>query len=160
MKIITVNSCSFYLLFSAFINMNCSGSKRNKDNSTDFTGKNWKLVTLSVKPAVDWDLDGKLDTDILKFVDECERDDLKHFKADHSMIQYPGNIKCDEDDPQPVTGSWAYDANQQTLTLNEQDTITTYKLMNVTPDRLTLLYDFEKTNGEAHQMTAVYEVIP
>ncbi|MCH5686572.1 hypothetical protein LWM68_21335 [Niabella sp. W65] len=75
-----------YLLFvlaamAALIAVTCTDRGTAASTSTSFRDKSWKLVKLTVTPAIDWDLNGAADRDIFTLLDDCEQDDPLNLKT-------------------------------------------------------------------------------
>ncbi|WP_316813788.1 lipocalin family protein [Pedobacter heparinus] len=155
-----VNPLFFYLLIMAvtMLTLACSPSGANDSKqSGSFTNKSWKLYSLSVAPAIDWDLDGKKETDILATMEGCEKDDLLLLRNDSTIVRNAGKLKCDEDDEQEKhTGSWTYDKASKKLTLNEDNDAQVLTVVESSGSRLVVTYNWKATNGTSHQMTAIY----
>ena len=154
-----------YLLFvlaamAALIAVTCTDRGTAAFTSTSFRDKSWKLVKLTVTPAIDWDLNGAPDRDIFTLLDDCEQDDLIEFKNDHSVVRNQGPLQCDDDTLEKITGKWKYDTAQQAIVVTEDQKPTVFKIVEATAQSLTLHYPFESTGGQLHYMTAVYEATP
>lgn len=50
-------------------------------------------------------------------IEDCSKDDTYTFKADKSLVFDEGATKCNDADPQSSTGTWAFSADETTLTL-------------------------------------------
>lgn len=90
------------------------------DNSPAFVGKKWKMVSFTLDNPIDFDGDGKLDSDLTTFLDDCHKDDLVVFEADGKVMGDNGQQRCD-DDEQTVeqTNTWSFDSASQTLSLKD-----------------------------------------
>jgi hypothetical protein len=155
-----VDPLFFYLLIMvvAMLPLACTPSGANDGKqSSSFTNKSWKLYSLSVAPAIDWDLDGKKETDILAKMEDCEKDNLLLLRNDNTILRNAGKLKCDEDDEQEKkTGSWSYDKASKKLTLKEDNDAQELTVAESSGKRLVVTYTWKATNGISHQMTAVY----
>jgi hypothetical protein len=112
------------LMLTAFVlSIIVTGCKKDKeevlpDGSTSFTDKTWKVDAMTINPAIDWDLDGTPDTDILGLMEECDQDDLITLRKDGKTITNYGKTKCDPSEPnEEPTGSWTFDADSKKMTL-------------------------------------------
>src|SRR5919202_231454 len=96
------------------------GSSPTPDNSPAFVGKKWKMVSFTLDNPIDFDGDGKLDSDLTAFLDECHKDDSVVFEADGKVMGDNGQQRCEADE-QAVeqTNTWSFDAAKQVLSLND-----------------------------------------
>jgi len=123
----------------------------------NFTNKPWRLKTFSVSPAIDWDLDGKVETDILSKLEDCERDDLLIFRKDGIVFKDTGKKLCeDEDAGKREDGTWTYDAAGKRLILKQYDKSQVCKIVESSANRLVLTYQWKTPKGKLHEITAVY----
>lgn len=87
--------------------------------SSPFGNKYWIIESSTIEPALDLDLDGKPDTDILKITPACEKDDARLFRADGIIITNRGKVSCEEDEEtEEETGEWTYEASSKKLTMH------------------------------------------
>ena len=129
--------------------------------SLPFTDKYWKLEALTVSPAIDWDLDGKPDSNILPLLDECERDDRMLLRKDGRMMGDQGEDACDEEEERVYErGKWHYSAAEKTLSLDEYGKKQVCQVVESSANKLVLQYPFKATNGKSHTMRAVYVFKP
>ncbi|HKH62423.1 MAG TPA: lipocalin family protein [Flavitalea sp.] len=84
------------------------------------TGK-WRTIAQTVSPAVDWDGDGDLDTDLQIITDACIKDDYAIFRTDGSVEENEGPSKCDAADPQSEILTWSLKNNDMTLVVDGED---------------------------------------
>ena len=77
----------------------CLISFTTAHQSPSFTGKFWKPVTMTVSPAIDLDLDGKPDTDLLANLEECDQDDAEMYKSNGKTIKHGGTGRFDDSWP-------------------------------------------------------------
>ncbi|ADQ18012.1 lipocalin family protein [Leadbetterella byssophila] len=90
--------------------------------SSPFGNKYWIIESSTIQPALDLDLDGKPDTDILKITPACEKDDALLFRADGTILTHRGKVKCEDDEEtEEETGEWTYDASSKKFTLHYFD---------------------------------------
>lgn len=124
---------------------------------TNFTDRPWKVKTLSALPAIDWDLDGKVETDILSKLEDCQRDDLLILARNGAVLRDAGKRLCEDEDPgKRETGSWTYDAATKRLTVKEDDRPQVYRVVENTTGKLVLVYQWKTPKGKFHEITAVY----
>lgn len=147
-------------MLSVALYISCQASEENKTKKfTSFTNKSWRLQALYVAPAVDWDLDGKKETDILAVLEDCEKDDLLILRSDKVVVRNAGKIKCDEeDDQEKQTGVWSFNQGSKKLVLKEAGQAQELTIVEVNDNRLVLSYNWNATSGKAHKITAIYVV--
>lgn len=155
----------FLLTIVSFtFNMSCGSSGENRDeqpikSSASFLNKPWQLKELSVNPSIDWDLDGKNDTDIFKFIDECEMDDSFLLRNDNVVVRNFGKIKCDDEEAeQTETGTWTNDKTSNKIVLKEEGKDQELTVVESSKNQLVLTYKWSATSGKEHTMTAVYNI--
>jgi hypothetical protein len=157
---INVDPLFIYLLImmAVLLPLACTPLAANDSKQpASFTNRSWKLQSLTVAPAVDWNLDGKKETDILATMENCEKDDLLLLRNDNTILRNAGKLKCDEDDEQEKkTGSWSYDKASKRLTITEDNDTQVLTVVESSSNRLVVTFTWKATNGTPHKMTAVY----
>lgn len=81
-------------------------------------GKNLRLTALTFDPAVDIDGDGKVDSDLLKFMPACALDNTINFDKSGKLSGSEGANVCPGDDDNPVSieaSTWTYDPATRVL---------------------------------------------
>ncbi|PKP18045.1 MAG: hypothetical protein CVU05_14400 [Bacteroidetes bacterium HGW-Bacteroidetes-21] len=82
------------------------------------TAHAWKLSAFSVTPAIDWDGNGYMVTDIWTNMNQCKRDDIMRFFNDGSYERNEGDSMCHEFDLQIFqVGTWSFKGNNDSLVL-------------------------------------------
>ncbi|WP_162796029.1 hypothetical protein [Pedobacter nanyangensis] len=123
----------------------------------NFADKPWRLKTFTAAPAIDWDMDGKVETDIFSKIEDCEKDDLLILRKGGTVIRDTGNKLCeDQDAGKQEAGTWAYDAAAKRLTLTENGRSQAYTVAEASAGKLVLVYKWKTTKGKSHEITAVY----
>jgi len=79
-------------------------------NTEKLTGKNFKLTALTVDPA----LLGV--TDFYSQYDDCQKDDLYRFDTPNIYKEDEGATKCNTNDAQTKTGTWAWNTDETIIT--------------------------------------------
>lgn len=83
----------------------------------------WEVVSLSISPAVDVDMDGNADTDLRFLIPPCEKDDTHRYQNDGTIITNRGKIKCEDDEEKiEEVGTWTYDKNTKKLIIDKYET--------------------------------------
>lgn len=75
--------------------------------------KNWMLSALTTNPART--IQGKQVTNLFPHVDECTLDDVLHFAKPNVYRFEEGETKCDDNDAQSLTGTWAFREDETIL---------------------------------------------
>lgn len=155
-KTVFAGAVALALLFSGA----CQAPASTLKQSESFTDKNWQMKGLTIAPEIDWNLDGIPDTDIFPLLDACEQDDGFLFQRDNQVIRVFGDELCDEESSDEA-GRWSYSDTDRKLTIIEgEDDIQEFKVLESSANRLILLYRFQSTDEQWHDMTAVYTLRP
>ena len=80
------------------------------DVATSLQNKNWKLVALTVSPAINGITDA-----YNNYLEDCERDNLFTFNINNAFVLNEGATKCDPADPQTQNGTWNYNSTSKML---------------------------------------------
>jgi hypothetical protein len=113
------------------------GCTKEKSRTEQLTAGPWRLESIEVSPAYDIDGDGDLDTN--EPLDSCDLDDEMVFSADGSFfVDY--RTLCLPGDPDTVTGIWAFDEAETSLSLTYGMLPVTYtfSVFALTEERLSL----------------------
>ncbi|SFD88349.1 hypothetical protein [Spirosoma endophyticum] len=89
------------------------------DNNLIFVGKNLRMTSFEVNPAIDLDGDGKLDTDLTVFLRDCEKDNNLVFEKNGQLSGSNGPLACSDNETDPSVAQpshWTY--NEQTKTIH------------------------------------------
>lgn len=79
------------------------------NQQTPFGDHYWTIESATIQPALDLDMDGKPDTDLLSIVPTCERDDADLFKPGGQLYTHRGTARCDEEEElEEETGTWTF----------------------------------------------------
>lgn len=134
-----------------------AGIGQSTTGKAKFTDRYWTLSALKAEPALDWDLDGIPETDILKKLEDCERDDAIMFTSDHVVMEHRGSEHCDEeDDLERETGTWDYDGSSDALIVaTDGHEPQHYQVVEARGDKLVLTHRVEARNTK-HVLTATY----
>ena len=98
-------------------------------NTQKLTGKNFKLVALTVDPAL---FDGNANiTDVYNssLFEPCQKDDLVKFESDGKVISDEGAVKCNTTDPQTSTGTWLWNSTETVITVTQDNTPQSFTVM-------------------------------
>lgn len=117
---------SFCLFFATL--MICVSCKKDGPESTDnpsvltpeqmIIHKNWVMYAFTANPAINWDANGYMVTDIFSELPQCERDNGMFFSDTGYYNLNEGLTLCNENDTQIYqTGTWQLTVNTDTLIL-------------------------------------------
>lgn len=111
-------------LLAAALLAACSGEKTPSPSASDaealLTGAKWKLSAHTISPAIDWDGDGTMVTNMYAVNGDCVHDDIATYAPDHTFTIDEGAGKCDPSDPQQEKGTWSLDDAGDRLTLDSE----------------------------------------
>ena len=82
------------------------------------TNKNWIISAQTVSPGIN--IGGTTVTDLYAQSAACDKDDFMRFETPNLFKQDEGPTKCSPSDPQTLTGTWAYNADQTIITVTPQ----------------------------------------
>jgi membrane-bound inhibitor of C-type lysozyme len=129
------------------------------DQKAPFADKYWKLESSVVSPAIDLDMDGKVDNDIRVMMEDCEKDDAEMYKTGGTVMKHAGASKCDEEEEAvSESGTWEYKAATKQLTIKHHNTRKpqTVTVKEVTGNKMVVVTEFTSSKGK-HNITAVYK---
>lgn len=112
----------------------------------------WKRTALISHPAYDWNANGVADTDVLKIMFPCEKDNLDTFYANGIIETNEGATRCDPADPQTWSVTWILADNEGKLIFDGTDV---YELLELTPTTLKYQSTFVE-NGVAYTHIETY----
>ncbi len=99
-------------------------------------GKNLRMVALTTDPAMDFDGDGKVDSNLLAFMPECALDNTIKFENGGKISGSEGAKVCPADGEESPTdiheGTWSYDAKTAILRLTTGGEAVDWKVISVT----------------------------
>ncbi|WP_266363695.1 hypothetical protein [Tellurirhabdus rosea] len=128
MKFYATRSLSAALLGLVLMTASCKketditpdGEQPGGDKTPAFVGKNLRLDSFIMEPAVDFDGDGKVDPDLTAFMRPCDLDNTVRFEKTGKLSGSNGAQKCDDDtDPNANPGSWSYNESTKILTIKD-----------------------------------------
>ncbi|MDB5242009.1 MAG: hypothetical protein JWP57_2634 [Spirosoma sp.] len=107
-----------------------------------FVGPQWQMSAFLLDPSVDFDGDGKADSDILPFMPACDRDNAIIFNADGKISGLEGQLRCDNEpakNQKPDT--WRYNDATKTITITDGEDptdVSTWEVVEVSSKKLTI----------------------
>ena len=155
---------NYLLLLAVAASVSLSSCGNDDDEVTPktktelLTASGWKATSLTVSPAIDFNMDGTPDSDLMQFVDACSKDDITTFKTDKTYTEDEGATKCDPADPQVfATGNWTFNGDETAVTLTETGATQsdTYTIAELTEN--TLKYTQTETiSGQTYTFTGTF----
>ncbi len=142
------------VLSIAFVS--CEKDKDNKPDNTELlTGKNWKLTAFTIDPAIDWFGNGTLVTNIYAQLPTCAKDDLATFNKNGTVNFDEGATKCDPNDPQTTSGTWAFNTDKTIISVTTDGETESWKVLELKNDRLVIEYQ-EVEDGITYTLTGTF----
>lgn len=106
------------LLFASLLLL-LTSCEKDKDEVVDksnlLTAGHWQITGLNVEPAIDWF--GTPVTNVYSQLPACVKDNLTIFKPNGIINYDEGPSRCDPNEPQTTTGTWAFNIDQTILSL-------------------------------------------
>lgn len=94
------------------------------DNTPAFVGKNLVMTSFQLNPAIDMDGDGKVDSDLMVFLRDCDKDNTIVFEKNGKLSGGNGQLSCSDDDADPSAvkpSHWTYNAQTKTIQIVKDD---------------------------------------
>ncbi|GEM_PF-1192873 len=141
----------FFIFSSVAISVGVAEQRLNPaKRSSPFDDRYWLVESIIIHPALDLNRDGKPETDLLKLLPTCERDNVDLYRKDGLIITEWGTLNCDEDEENGIeTGIWSFDPDTQTLTVEKYDSHEPIiaKVSTTTDNRIELLSTYISEKG-------------
>ncbi len=116
MKTISLKALvAMFSLLATLTMTSCEKDKDKPDNTEVLTGGSWKLTAMTSDPAFDWF--GTPVTNLYAQLPACIKDDLTIFKENGTVNFDEGASKCDPNDPQTTSGTWAFNTDETILSV-------------------------------------------
>ncbi|MBK8502717.1 MAG: hypothetical protein IPL46_11140 [Saprospiraceae bacterium] len=109
------------LLIMSILLLASSCRKDNEDaidRSKMLTEGAWQINALTIEPAIDWF--GTTVTNVYAQLPSCVKDNLTIFKTNGVVNYDEGSSKCDPNEPQTTTGTWAFNVDQTILSMTSE----------------------------------------
>ncbi|WP_020601621.1 lipocalin family protein [Spirosoma spitsbergense] len=85
-----------------------------------FVGPRWQMTAFVLNPAIDFNGDGTLESDLFSFMPACDRDNSLAFNANGTMVTSRGQLQCsDSASNSDRINTWQYDSASRTLTITD-----------------------------------------
>jgi hypothetical protein len=109
----------FFIVSFLLIATSCRKDSEDAiDRSKMLTEGAWQINALTVEPAIDWF--GTTVTNIYAQLPSCVKDNLTIFKSTGTVNYDEGPSKCDPNEPQTTTGTWAFNVDQTILSMTSE----------------------------------------
>ena len=113
----------------------------------------WQLKSLTCDPAIDWF--GTPVTNVFAQLPACVKDDLVIIQSNNTYLEDEGTSKCQNSDPQTVSGTWALNPAQTILSVSRDGDTESWNLSNLGKSEFTAEYEIED-GGLTYTFKAVY----
>lgn len=114
----------------------------------------WIFVSATVDPPIVDPFTGTSITDFYAQMDACDKDNITIFQDNGTVIFDEGATKCDPNDPQTTTGTWALSADETTITLDGES----WNIESITKSSMRINTSFvESYSGITYTITATLE---
>ncbi|GAB3955999.1 hypothetical protein GCM10028805_44530 [Spirosoma harenae] len=118
------------------------GTVQPQNQTLPFVGKSFVMASFQVDPAIDFDGDGKLDTDLTTFLRACDRDNTIIFASNGSLSGSNGQLSCSTDQADPSAfkpSHWTYNESTKTIRIvkdNDATDVAEWKILESTASSL------------------------
>ncbi|NML23433.1 lipocalin family protein [Pseudoflavitalea sp. G-6-1-2] len=132
-----------------------------QEQTPSFADKYWLMESGSIVPATDLNADGKPDSDLRNFLEDCEKDDTEMFRSNGKFVKNLGKQKCVEgEDAEYEDGSWTYNSATKQLTIkqNEVPQPIVISIKELTATKLVGTFEFTSPQGQKVMITGVYKL--
>jgi hypothetical protein len=126
----------FTLLGSLLFGLNACDKDDEGTPKSLLTGKQWKLTSWISNPP--YEVEGQMISNIYTLLPACSQDDFVEFDTDGSMIKDKGEEKCNEFEPQTVSGTWLLSNDQSILRTSFDNDETDYGIGEISDNFLIL----------------------
>jgi hypothetical protein len=111
-----------------------------------FVGKSFQMTSFVLTPAIDIDGDGKVDSDLMKYLPACNLDDIIIFEKDGRMSGNGGTNHCPDENPPSNVAKWSYNTTTKMLKMEDGTDITEWKVLEMSSKKLAV-ETTESNNG-------------
>lgn len=106
-----------------------------------FVGPRWQMTAFILDPSIDFDGDGKVDSDLLPFMDACDRDNSLVFDKGGKIKTSEGQLLCNKPSSTTKDDSWTYDAGTKSISIvdgEDPGSVSTWEVVDVSAKTLTI----------------------
>jgi hypothetical protein len=116
----------------------CKKDKKDSAKTkTEFiTTGTWKITAQTANPALDWDGDGDVETNLFADTEACLKDNFITFKTNGTAEENEGATKCDPLDDQIYNMTWNFSANETKIVVDGDE----FTLVELTATKLTISF--------------------
>jgi hypothetical protein len=129
-----------FILFiiTGFLILGLIGCDKDDDDNPKvlLTGKQWKLTSWISTPP--YEVEGQMISNVYTLLPDCAHDDFYIFNTDGTMLKDEGVAKCNEYQPQTISGSWLINSNQTILKITVQESETDYVINELSDNFMVL----------------------
>jgi Lipocalin-like domain len=154
MKAISFKACVALLGLLAINLLSCKDDDAKPDKTKVLTGGNWKLTALTSDPAFDWF--GTQVTNIYAQLPACVKDDLTVFKSSGTVNFDEGPSKCDPNDPQTTSGTWAFNTDETILSVTTDGDTESWNIEELKNDTFKAHYEITQ-EGLTYTFTVTFK---
>ncbi len=155
MKALSIKAFVAMLSLLATFNMtSCKDDDVQPDQTQLLTGGNWKLTAFTSDPAFEWF--GTPVTNIYAQLPACIKDDLTTFKPSGTVNFDEGPSKCDPNDPQTTSGTWALSADETVLSVTSDGETESWEIEDLKKDTFQANYKVTQ-EGVTYTFTVTFK---
>jgi hypothetical protein len=139
---------ALFVLATAFATTGCD--KDDPKTNADLIIGNWKTTAATVSPELPF-----IGSDIFAQYDPCDKDDIAIFEPNGVFKSDEGATKCDPNDPQTLTGTYAFNPDQTVLTVNDGVDPQSYNIVELTESTMRASFT-ENSTGVVYTYTVTF----
>jgi hypothetical protein len=125
-----------------------------KSNTETISGKKFKVTAMTIDPAVE--VGGNTITDLFSFMPDCSKDDYMVMNSDGTATFDEGATKCEPDDPQTESGTWAFLDNETKLSVTYDGDTEVYNIIELTESVLKISFEVVEDLGNGEENYTYY----
>ncbi|MEZ4933028.1 MAG: DUF5004 domain-containing protein [Saprospiraceae bacterium] len=142
-------------LFALLFTTSCKkDDEATPDKTKILTGGSWHLTAMTVDPAIDWF--GTPITNVFSQLPTCVKDDLAIFKTNGTVNYDEGPSKCDPNDPQTTSGTWAFNTDETILSITSEGETESWDISALTKDTFKAVYQ-QVEEGITYTFSVTFE---
>lgn len=115
-----------------------STCKKDESNTDKLCGKYWISTAVTIDPPII--VGGTPITDFFSQMAQCWKDDLQKFDKNGIYTFDEGASKCAVNDPQTVTGTWAFNSDETIATVTWGGGSRSYTIISLSSSKLVAKY--------------------
>lgn len=130
------------IILMAAVLLTLFGCRKDKEDTIDretlLTQGSWKITALTVDPAIDWF--GTMVTNVYSQMPSCVKDNLTVFNKNGTTNYDEGPSKCDPNEPQTTSGTWAFNTDKSILSLTTEGETESWNLSTLNDQKIEAEY--------------------